>query len=75
MIDVIDFDPIGIETYLVPQNDRQHLNFVKYIYVIGKKIARNDCKMAKHKSCPFHFESEFILDLFQLFFSMGIYSC
>ena len=21
-------------------------------------MARNDCKMAKHKSCPFHFESE-----------------
>ena len=25
---------------------------------LGKKMARNDCKMAKRKSCPFHFESE-----------------
>ena len=33
-------------------------NFVKYIYVSGEKMARNDCKMVKCKSCAFHFESE-----------------
>jgi hypothetical protein len=40
---------------------------VKDIYLVAKKMnrnvrkmamARNDCKMAKCKSCPFHFELE-----------------
>ena len=55
MIYVIDFDPIGIYTCLAPQNDRQYLNFVKYIYVDGKKMARNGSKIAKRKDCDlFH---------------------
>ena len=58
MIYVIDFDPIGIETHLASQTDHQYLNFVKDAYVVGKKMARNYCKMAKRKNCPFHFESE-----------------
>jgi hypothetical protein len=45
---------------LALQNDRQHLTFVKDIYVVGEKMARNDCKIAKCKSCAFHFESESI---------------
>ena len=53
---VIDFDLIGILTRLPPQNDHQNLNFVKDIYVVGKKMARNGCKMAKRKSCQFFSE-------------------
>ena len=34
---VIDFDPIKIQTCLAPHNDRQHLLFVKDIYVDAKK--------------------------------------
>ena len=34
---VIAFDPIKIQTCLAPQNDHQYLNFVKDIYVVGKK--------------------------------------
>ena len=34
---VIDFDPIRIQTCLTPHNDRQHLLFVKDIYVDAKK--------------------------------------
>ena len=34
------------------------LNSVKDIYVVGEKMARNYCKIAKCKSCPFHFDSE-----------------
>ena len=50
---VIDFYPIGIYTCLALQNDRQNLNCVKDICVIGKTMARNGCKMAKRKSCQF----------------------
>ena len=46
MIYVIDFDPIGIYACLAPQNDRQHLNFVKDINVVGEKMNRNGLKMA-----------------------------
>ena len=35
---VIDFDPIKIQTCLAPHNDRQHLLFVKDIYVDAKKM-------------------------------------
>jgi hypothetical protein len=35
---VIDFDPFKIQTYLAPHNDRQHLLFVKDIYVGAKKM-------------------------------------
>ena len=34
---VIDFDPIQIKTCSAPQNDRQHLLFVKDIHVDAKK--------------------------------------
>ena len=34
---IIDFDPIRVQTCLALQNDRQILNFVKDIYVVGKK--------------------------------------
>ena len=64
---VIDFDPIGIYTCLALQNDCQNLNFVKDICVVGKKMARNGCKMAKHKSCQFFFPNrlyfEILLDI------------
>ena len=33
---VIDLDPIKIQTCLAPQNDSQHLSFVKDTYVAGK---------------------------------------
>ena len=38
---VIDFDPIKIQTCLAPHNDRQHLLFVKDIYVDAKKRPQN----------------------------------
>ena len=34
---VINFDQIKIQTCLAPQNDRQHLIFVKDIYVDAEK--------------------------------------
>ena len=34
---VVAFDPIKIQTCLAPQNDCQHLIFVKDYYVVGKK--------------------------------------
>ena len=69
MIYVIDFDPIGIYTCLALQNDRQNLNLVKDICVVGKKMARNSCKMAKHKSCQFFSEQTLVQDSFwHLFF-------
>ena len=37
VIYVIDFDLIEISTCLTLLNDHQNLNFVKYIYVAGKK--------------------------------------
>ena len=43
---VIDFDPIKIQTCLAPHNDRQHLLFVKDIYVDAKKMTTNGLKMA-----------------------------
>ena len=53
MIYIVLFDPIEIYTHLAPQNDHQHLSFVKDIYVVGKKVTKNGCKMAKLKSCLF----------------------
>jgi hypothetical protein len=41
---VVAFDPIKIYTHLAPQNDRLNLSFVKDIYVVAKKMARNDQK-------------------------------
>jgi hypothetical protein len=63
LVYVIEFDPIGIKPHLALQNHHQNLNFVKDIYIVGDKIARNDCKMANRKSCAFHFESESILHI------------
>ena len=48
-------DSIGINTCLAPQNDHQHLNFVKCVNVDGKNMARNGCKLAKRKSCQFFY--------------------
>ena len=56
----VAFDPIEIQTHLVSQNDHQHLNFVKDVYVFGKKMTRNGRKMAKLIGCAFRFETEFI---------------
>ena len=33
--------------HLAPQNDPQHLSFVKDINAVGKKMTRNGRKMAK----------------------------
>ena len=41
---VIAFDPIKILTCWAPQNDRQNLNFVKGMYVVGEKMTRDSCK-------------------------------
>ena len=41
---MVAFDPIKIYTHLAPQNDRLNLSFVKDIYVVAKKMARNDQK-------------------------------
>ena len=43
---VITFEPIKIQTRSAPQNGCLNLSFVKYIYVIGKKLTKNGCKMA-----------------------------
>ena len=47
---VITFEPIKIQTRSAPQNDRQNLNFVKDIYVEGRKLARNGRKTATCQS-------------------------
>ena len=43
---VIAFDLIKILKSWASQNDCQNLSFVKAIIVVGKKMARNTCKMA-----------------------------
>ena len=43
---IFAFEPIKTYTHLAPQNDRQNLNFVKDVYVVGKKMDRNGCKIA-----------------------------
>ena len=53
VIHAIAFYKIKIETCLTPQNESQHLIFVQDIYVVGKKMTRNGCKLAKRKSCLF----------------------
>ena len=47
----VALDPIKIWTCLAPQNDHQHLSFVKDYNVVGKKMIRNGHKMAKLKGC------------------------
>jgi hypothetical protein len=49
---VITFEPIRIYTFLASQNDRLNLSFVKYVYAVFEKMARNGHKMAICKS-PF----------------------
>ena len=49
----VAFDPIKIQTCLAPQNDCQHLIFLKDYYVVGEKMTRNGPKMAKLKGCLF----------------------
>ena len=53
VFNAVGFDSIKIWTCLAPQNDRQHLSFVKNVYAIGRKMTRNDRKMAKLKDCLF----------------------
>ena len=48
---VVAFDLIRIQTGLAPQNEHQNLSFVKDIHVVGKKMTRNDRKIAKCKGC------------------------
>ena len=43
---VITFEPIEVQNCLASQNDRLNLNFVKYIYVDGGKLARKGQKFA-----------------------------
>ena len=49
MFHVVAFDPIRIQTCLAPQNYHQNLCCVKDIHVVGKRMARNGGKIAKHK--------------------------
>ena len=56
---VVAFDPIEIYTSLAPQNDRQHLSFVKDIYVVAKKMNRIGCKMANLCRCDICMHSEY----------------
>ena len=46
VINVVAFDSIKILTCWFLQNDCQNLTFVKTTNVVGKKMARNTCKMA-----------------------------
>ena len=62
MFYTVAFDPIEIWTCLAPQNDHQHLSFVKYIYVVGKKRTRIGPKIAELKGCLFYFEMEYIYE-------------
>ena len=48
---VVFFGLIGIQTHLAHQNEHQNLSFVKNIHVVGKKMTRNDSKIAKCKGC------------------------
>jgi hypothetical protein len=48
---VVAFDLIRIQTSLAPQNEHQNLSFVKDIHVVGKRMTRNDHKIAKCKGC------------------------
>jgi hypothetical protein len=43
---VITFEPIKIQTWSAPQNDRLNLRFVKDIHVFGEKNGKNRRKMA-----------------------------
>ena len=57
MICVIVFDPIKIYTDWAHQNDGQNLSFVKYIYVVAKKMTTNGQEMAIFETFIFDFFS------------------
>ena len=61
MFFIVAFYLIEIYTCLAPQNDHQHLSFVKDIYVVCKKMTRNGYEIAKVKGCLFYFEMEYTL--------------
>ena len=62
---VITFAQIKIYTWIVPQNDRLHLNFVKDEYIVGKKMARNGDKMVIYQ-LPFICELAKVLCVLRL---------
>ena len=43
----VAFDPIEIQTSLAPQNDHQHLSFVKDFIVGGKKMTKKGHEIAQ----------------------------
>ena len=55
---VITYEPIEVQTFSAPQNDRQNLVFVKDIKVVVEKMTRNRRKMigktADSLLCPLH---------------------
>ena len=51
VIHVVAYNLIKIQTGLAPQSEHQNLSFVKDIHVVGKKMTRNDHKIAKCKGC------------------------
>ena len=55
------FDMIEVQTCLAPQNDHRNLSFVKDIYVVGNKMTRNGCKIAKVKGCLSYIEMEYTI--------------
>ena len=50
---LVSFGLTKLLTHLAPQNDPQHLSFVKDINAVGKKMTRNGRKMAKLRGCLF----------------------
>ena len=59
---LVIFDLIELLTHLTPQNDPQHLSFVKDISAVGKKMIRNGRKMAKIRGCLFLTDSDYTLN-------------
>ena len=50
---VITYEPIEVQTFSAPQNDRQNLVFVKDIKVVVEKMTRNRRKMATYHFASF----------------------
>ena len=53
MLCLVAFDLVELLMHLAPQNDPQHLSFVKDINAGGKQMTRNGRKMAKFRGCLF----------------------
>ena len=53
MFCLVAFDLIELLMHLAPQNDPQHLSFVKDINALGKKMIRTGRKMTKLRGCLF----------------------